>query len=134
MVILQHSRCGLSLAVALLSVALAGCSKSAGTPVKGRVSYKGSPISGASLIFYPATGRAMTTVVDADGNYATNLPAGDYTATVTLSVELPAGWKEGQPIPPAKITLPPQYTKRTQTPLKASIAAGSVQSVDFDLK
>jgi hypothetical protein len=112
----------------------AGCSKSDGTRVTGHLTYKANPVAGASLIFYPVSGRSVSAVVDADGNYVANLPSGDYTATVNLSVELPPGWKEGQPIPPQKVILPTQYTKRTQSPLKASVAAGSSQTIDFDLK
>ena len=134
MILFLHRSYGRNIALALSVVTIAGCSKSAGTSVSGHVTYKGNPVSSASLIFYPGTGRAITTVVDPEGNYAANLPAGDYTATVTLSVNLPPGWKEGDPIPPAKVVLPPQYTKRTQTPLKATIAPGSAQTVDFDLK
>jgi hypothetical protein len=119
----------------LIGLSVIGCGKGTGeTAVSGRATYKGAPISNAALIFFPGVGRSTNVTSDADGNYSTSLTPGEYTVTVMIGVELPPGWKEGQPIPRQKIMLPPQYGKRTQTPLKATVAAGQSDPINFDLK
>jgi hypothetical protein len=126
----------LLLPTALLSAVLAtgaiGCGQaSSGVPVDGHVSYHGQPIAHGALMFFPARGRAITTATDAAGHYALELAPGEYAVTVNLSVKLPAGWKEGDPIPPPEIDLPTEYTMRIKTPLKATVAAGGEQVNDF---
>jgi len=58
-------------AFALLAVVivLAGCGGGGPdlVPVKGKVTYKGQPLSGASVTFHPATGPLATGTTDASG-------------------------------------------------------------------
>jgi hypothetical protein len=84
-------------------------------------------------MFYPARGRAITAATDAAGDYTVELAPGDYAVTVNLSVKLPSGWKEGDPVPPQSVILPAEFTTRINTPLKATIAASGDEPIDFVL-
>jgi hypothetical protein len=59
---------------------------------------------------------------------------GEYTAIVLIGVNPPKGYKEGDPIPPPKIALPEIYTSAAKSPLKATVAAGKSEPIDFELK
>ena len=120
---------------ALLAATLVGCQKpSSGVPVHGRVSYQAQPIESCGLMFYPEHGRTVATSTDAAGEYHATLPPGDYAVTVNISVKPPAGWKEGDPIPPPKFVLPDKYTNRVKSILKAGVKPDQTDAIDFDLK
>lgn len=128
----------LALASCILAVVLAasasGCGEaSSGVPVSGHVSYQGEPIVHGAVMFFPERGRAIAAATDAAGDYTVELAPGDYAVTVNLSVRLSAGWKEGDPVPPQSVKLPSEYTTRVNTPLKATIAAGGNEPIDFVL-
>jgi hypothetical protein len=123
-----------TLLVTLYATGIAGCGRdSSGVPVQGAVSYNGRPIAQGALLFFPPRGRAIATSTNAAGKYTVTLPPGQYDVTVNVSVQLPDGWKEGDPIPPQEIVLPTQYTTRIKTPLQATVAASGEQSIDFAL-
>lgn len=123
-----------ALLVAVLAAGSSGCGQaSSGLPISGHVSYQGQPIAHGALMFFPAHGRAITTATDADGHYAVELAPGDYAVTVNLSIKLPAGWKEGDPTPQQEVVLPAEYTTRIKTPLKATVATGGNEPIDFAL-
>ena len=113
---------------------LAGCgSAPSGVPVTGHVSYQGAPVN-AAVTFFPESGRSVVASTSESGDYSATLPAGEYVVAISLGVKLPAGWKEGNPIPPPKVVLPPQYTSRVKSPLKASVQPGQSEPINFDLK
>jgi hypothetical protein len=126
---------GVGLVLVLLAAAV-GCG--GGAPeatVEGRVAYQGQPIAGGALTFYPASGRPITAPLSQDGAYSCRLPPGEYRVTVTVGVTLPPGWKEGDPVPPPAVVVPPRYGSRLETPLSATVPAeGGAQTVDFTLK
>jgi hypothetical protein len=119
----------------IVVVGASSCKKSSGAiPVHGRLAYRGEALKSARITFFPSTGRPVTAGV-AQGEYETELPPGDYTVVINIGTELPAGFKEGDPLPPPpKIALPPQYSTRAQSALKATIKSGQDQPIDFDLK
>lgn len=120
---------------AVLSTSTMGCGQaSSGVPVKGHVSYKGTPIAHGALTFFPEQGRAIATATDAAGDYAVELSPGDYDVIVNVSVKLPSGWKEGDPVPQQEFVLPAEYTTRARSPLKAMVTADQQQPIDFALK
>lgn len=124
-----------ALALALAVFFSSGCgSESGDVSVTGKVTYKGQPLPSASLSFYPTDGSAvMATVVN--GEYEAKLPAGDYRVTVTQGAPmLPAGWKDGDPIPKQAIVLPPNFESRVNTPLTATVAADQSAPVDFAME
>ena len=112
----------------------AGCGGSAdGVPVSGTVTYRGQPFSNASITFYPASGRPVSAAIS-DGEYSAVLEPGDYKVTISLGVNLPPGWKEGDPIPPREIVLPQQYSSVLHTQLTATIGEDQSEPVDFKLE
>ncbi len=111
-----------------------GCNKSAGkVPVHGRVSFHGEPLGSASVTFFPKSGRPIGAAI-LHGEYKTELTPDEYTVALDIAPEFPKGFKEGDPLPPPKITLPEEYTTRTKSTLKATVKAGQDQPIDFDLK
>ena len=120
---------------AVLATSAMGCGKaSSGVSVNGHVSYRGQPIAQGALTFFPEHGRAMATATDAAGHYAIELAPGEYAVTVNLSVKLPAGWKEGDPVPEQKLVLPAKYTTRVRSTLTATVAENQQQPIDFALE
>jgi len=120
--------------VAMLTTRIVGCGRALNdVPVKGRVSYQGQPIAHGALMFFPPHGRAVVAPTNEAGEYVVQLAPGQYDVTVNASVQLPAGWKEGDPVPPQETVLPTLYTTRVKTPLKATVAASGTQSIDFVL-
>jgi hypothetical protein len=112
----------------------AGCGNSAdGVSVNGTVTYRGQPFSNASITFYPATGRPVSAAIT-EGQYSAQLQPGDYKVTVSLGVNLPPGWKEGDPVPPREIVLPERYTSVLHTQLAATVAADQSEPIDFALQ
>jgi hypothetical protein len=123
----------LCLLAALVSVG--GCGqKSDRVSVDGQITYRGAPVPKAAVTFFPNNGRPVTAPVSDQGQYQIELLPGDYVATVNLSTELPPGFKEGDPIPPPKIVLPPVYTTRAKSPLKATVSASQSEPIDFALE
>jgi hypothetical protein len=112
-----------------------GCGEqSAGVSVQGRVTYRGEPLPSGAITFFPATGRPTSAAISPDGDYTIELPPGDYVVVVNVGADLPTGFKEGDPIPPPKIVLPPEYTTRTRSSLKATVSEADQQPINFELK
>jgi hypothetical protein len=121
--------------VAVLPLTLAGCpSKSSGVRITGNTSYKGQPIPGGVIMFYPTEGRAVSASITADGSYSVDLNPGNYVVTVDVGIERPPGFKEGDKLPPAKMVLPMEYTTRTRSKLTASVTKEGNRTIDFPLK
>lgn len=112
----------------------AGCGSDGGAvPVAGTVTYRGQPFSNASITFYPAAGRPVGAAI-VDGAYSTELLPGDYKVTVSLGVNLPPGWKEGDPVPPREMTLPDRYSSVLHTTLAAKVTDVQGEPIDFPLQ
>ena len=121
--------------VLIAAVSGTGCDKaSSGISVSGHASYRGEPLAKGLISFFPATGRVVSAPIADDGSYELSLEPGDYTVTVSLGVELPPGFKEGDRVPPPKVVLPDQYSVRAKSTLKATVAPGHAEPLDFDLK
>jgi hypothetical protein len=103
------------------------------TSFDGQVTYQESPIARGAVMFFPAEGRPTSTTTDESGRYTARLAHGEYQVTVNTSVQLPPGWQEGDPIPPHKFQLPPQYTTRVRTPLVTTVTDAGAEPTDFDL-
>lgn len=113
---------------------LVGCGSDGGAvAVSGTVTFRGQPFSNASITFYPAAGPPVGAAI-VDGEYSTALLPGDYKVTVSLGVNLPPGWKEGDPVPPREMTLPDRYTSVLHTALTAKVSDGQREPIDFALQ
>jgi hypothetical protein len=118
----------------LLAISTTGCQKSSSAvPVHGSISLHGQPLASGSVTFFPKTGRPIGAAVS-NGEYKTQLMPDEYTVTLDVAPEFPKGFKEGDPLPTQKVTIPEEYTSRAKSTLKASVKAGQSEPVDFDLK
>jgi hypothetical protein len=129
-----------------------GCSSSnpLGTvPVRGKVTYKGQPVAGATVTFVgEGNAKTATAITADDGHYA--LATLDYTgampgqyAVLVEKIETPpelmrtvsmeeAAKNAGKPLPQPKKLLPAKYGDAAKTPLHFEVKAG--QTNDFDLQ
>lgn len=116
-------------------VCVSGCGEANNDPtVQGTVTYAGQLITDGALSFFPTSGRPTTVPLESDGTYTSQLAPGDYRVTVVVSVRPPAGWKEGDPMPKPAVELPLRYSSRAKTPLRATVAAGQTEPIDFALQ
>jgi hypothetical protein len=128
----------ISMSLSFLSAVVlsaAGCGGSSETvSVSGQVSYQGEPVPGGAITFFPAAGRPVIAAISDGGEYSAELrPHGEYVVVVNVGTDLPPGYQEGDPLPPPKIVLPPMYTTRVKSDLRAVVAEGSAQTIDFQL-
>jgi hypothetical protein len=116
------------------AVLSAGCGTTDGAvPVSGNVTFRGQPLSNASITFYPASGRPVSAAIT-EGEYGAQLQPSDYKVTVSLGVDLPPGWKEGDPVPPRDIVLPERYSSMLHTQLSANVNEDQSEPIDFKLE
>jgi hypothetical protein len=113
-----HRSCGLALGVALWMV-VAGCDRSGLNlaPVEGVVTYKGSPLQGAAILFRPESGPFATGTTDANGRFILKTAnhegalVGDHkviiTKTETIVKQIPG---ERLPRYDTKYLIPPKYS------------------------
>jgi hypothetical protein len=121
--------------LALLFSSVAGCGgASFGVPIQGHVSYRGEAISHGTLTFFPVSGRPISASLSSDGEYIDRLPPGQYRVTITVGVDMPDGWKEGDPVPSPNVVLPSKYTVRSRSPLKMTVAENLDMPIDFALE
>lgn len=114
---------------------LVGCAETRnGMSVGGKVTFQGQPITNGTVSFFPTSGRAVNLAISTEGTYSGQLPVGNYRVAINVSVNLPDGWKEGDPVPPPPIMLPPQYTSRARTPLAATVTDPQTSGIDFSLE
>jgi hypothetical protein len=124
----------LSPILAAAALFLAGCGESSNkVSIAGHVTYQGQPLANGSIAFYPAAGRPVIAGLSVDGAYSTELDPGDYTVTVDTASQLPPGFHEGDPVPPPKLVLPPEYTTRAKSKLTASVKEGQTEPINFAL-
>jgi hypothetical protein len=115
-----------------------GCEEGAdATDVSGNVTYRTQPLANGSVTFYPESGQPVSVGLDAAGLYSAELPPGQYRVAIQAAgIQVPEGWKEGDPEPPpAKLILPPQYSERAKTSLHITVDGdGAPQTENFHLK
>lgn len=139
----------------LLCCSAVGCGKSglSGTiRAKGKVTYKGQPVEGATVVFSPVdqTGRAASGLTDAQGNFnLTTLEAGDgalagqYKVSISKTTtagkanmtpdEARATLSSGKPtLLPRDEGLPVKY-KNDAGGLTAEVTSGGKNDFTFDL-
>ena len=112
-----------------------GCGDSANAvKVQGRASYRGEAITNGTVTFFPASGRPVVAALSGEGEYTAELTPGDYVVAIMIGATPPEGYKEGDPLPPPKFTLPDEYTVRAKSTLKVSVKAGQSEPINFELK
>ena len=127
-------RCKWTFAVVSLAAAsILGCGDGGATAVTGRATYRGQPLAGGTVMFHPQSGHPVSVGIEASGNYAVELPPGEYRVAITAAgVQVPPGWKEGDPPPPPpKLVLPAEYSQRTKTVLSLTVPPGGEPFIFF---
>ncbi len=149
---MKKARLALLLPLAV-AVALVGCSanKAPSAKATGKVTYKGQPVTGGSMQFFPKEGGSYSAVLKSDGTYqATQLPTGEMTVTVETESanknrEMPSyGGKKTMSSPPPPgvklgggdnvyVKIPHKYADPKTSDLKVTIKSGN-NPHDFELK
>jgi hypothetical protein len=120
-----------------LPIALTGCSGDNLAPVSGKVTFKGAPVKGGTLVFSPmGEGRPASAEIKADGTYAlgTNYPSdGALVGHHRVTFSPPAQeLTEKQRHDPKYIAPPPPYVglhpKQNETDVKAA-----TNNIDIEL-
>ena len=126
-------------------VALPGCGGSSDklktVPLAGVVTYKGSPVADADIVFYPAKGPAGNAKSDAKGAFQikTNGQAGGVVGQNKVTVVAAAT----STIPPSdgratefmnKSTVPAKYSSETTTDLVVDVPGGGNSKLQLELK
>jgi len=146
--------------LSLCILSTSACSKrsGSGTDVSGKVSFKGAPVTGGSIQFYPAKGGgSYPGTIKSDGTFSFKaIPfSGEVIVTVeTESIKYSAAemlkqQKGGDPAAMQKmmdsmkggasasavyVQIPPQYANPKTSPLKETLKEGSETRLDLVLK
>ncbi|QDV10523.1 hypothetical protein CA51_03720 [Rosistilla oblonga] len=136
-----RSTVSIAIASALL-LSTAGCGPTgkriATAPVKGKVTYKGAPVTTGTVMFIPTTGGPPATAeIQPDGTYSlkTYDPGdgavlGDHTVAVT-AMDLPAGTPE-DPVAAPTMLVPAEFGNPSTSGLTATVVEGD-NALDFNL-
>jgi hypothetical protein len=133
-------------------VLLLGCGskRTTGGSVKGTITYKGKPVNGALLRFYPQAAEKkgdFMVPVSQEGNFSGfEIPPGEYKVVVEApnipKMEPPKDadektkqkWMEAHSQDIPTIPYPDKYKKITSTDLKCTITQGKQQDLALELK
>lgn len=138
----------------IFCMGLVGCGGSGGpslTAVKGKVTYKGESLAGATVTFMPEKGTPAIGVTDASGNFTLStggLPGaveGTHRVGITkaTSTNAPANptpndmmkMMKGGKMPTAKSEIPGKYATPQMSELEATVTAdASKNNFNFELK
>jgi hypothetical protein len=132
--------------VLMLAFALAGCERGPGTlsPVRGVVSYRGSPLRGGTVVFTPdalrgASGPAAYAAIQPDGSYV--LRTGDAPGAVpgwhritVAAVEAPAAPRPGERFVVPRSLLPDKFRDPELSGLCREVKPDQDNQVDLHLE
>jgi hypothetical protein len=112
-----------------------GCGGGAASnAVQGTVSYEGKAAPFGAVFFLKSGEKQHAAQIGSDGTYKAELAPGEYQVRIDTTPPLPAGHKEGDPIPQQPRPVPEQYANFTSSGLKATINDQSdPQQLDFKL-
>ncbi|BBO35121.1 hypothetical protein [Lacipirellula parvula] len=110
-----------------------GCGASGGGVVSGVVTYNNAPVTVGMVAFSKAGSPAIGGPIAADGTYSLSLPAGEYRIRVDAPSPMPAGWKEGDPLPILPPRPVPESYARFETSGLTLQATGDAQTHDIKM-
>jgi hypothetical protein len=126
------------LASALVGTLYLGCDSDPATgDVKGKVTYKGKPVTEGTVTFLnPNEGGAAEAAIGTDGSYsASRVVIGEYVVEIKPLMEI----KDTDPgkSPPAPVEknapdIPKKYRQQGTTPLKAKVERGQ-NEINFEM-
>lgn len=123
--------------VAIAATFVAGCGRPA-TAIKGVVTLDGMAIAGATLDFFPVSGRGRVTTAktDAHGQYRTTVSPGRLSVVVlaTKVVGQIPDRSEGGMTDDIRSVAPERYRSHATTPLVADPVEGQTTTIDFALE
>src|SRR5262245_35062810 len=114
-------------AAALVAAALAGCSSGPKTgDVKGKVTFKGAPVTEGSVTFLnPKGGGDYEAKIDPDGSYAIKkVKVGEYVVEVKPPIHIvdtDPGKSPPAPVEKNMPNIPMKYRQQGSTPLKPTV-------------
>lgn len=118
--------------VLIAMASLAGCGGDGGATIDGKVTYQGQPVTSGLINFSAPGKRPIGAPLQPDGSYQLVLSPGEYQVRVDSPAPLPAGWKEGDPLPSDKDRpVPAKYANFDSSGLTATIEANGDESVDI---
>jgi hypothetical protein len=121
----------------MLLTLLFGCGQAGEktTSVQGKITYQNKPANNGVIAFLKDGSKPVSAAIQPDGAYAVQLPPGEYQVRIDAPPPMPAGWKEGQPMPPlGPRSVPDKFANFSNSGLTATVAAQSPQQLDFPLK
>ncbi len=126
-----------SLMVLFLTGCGGGSDRDATYSVKGKVIYKGSPVTQANVMFVPEHGRPASGTSDDQGEFilttysnGDGAPSGEHQVLVTkLEPASP-----NDPYATRKSLVPEKYGELKTSPLKQSVKAGENSEITIELK
>jgi hypothetical protein len=140
----------------VLFLVMMGCGKPGNAPpatVTGKVTYKGAPLTGGNMAFYPTSGEPKFASLDSAGTYEVGLPTGEVVVTIeteSLAKKYDAagygrgrGGSKGMPMSPKPegansgaapevVHIPKKYADKDKSNLKFT-ATGGKQVKDWEL-
>jgi hypothetical protein len=136
----------------ILTILAAGCggpSRPETAPTSGRVTYKGQPVAGGRIVFFPepsGAGRQAIGTIGPDGRYSlTTFRDGDGAVLGRHRVTIKATRVTGPPSPEeaadqmrrgvdlgVEWLVPKKYSRPETSPLTADVKRGD-NTIDFDL-
>lgn len=128
--------------VLVFSLALLGCGarRPITVPVSGEVRLQGRAVDGATVTFFPASGRPAHGVTDSSGCFRIRTwtaddgaAPGDYVVCVAKAVPA-AERSDNQGYVWSKNLLPEQYSQVGSTQLRATVTTGAANRFVFELK
>lgn len=123
-------------ALALGTLALAGCGSSTSAEVSGLVTVDGKALETGTVTFTTQDGSVQAAgQIGTDGRYTVaggeqGLPPGEYVATVNAAVVVESESGEAEAAP--KLLVPIKYSDASTSDLKFTLKAGS-QTIDLPL-
>jgi len=127
--------------VALAGIVLAGCGKSGGVTVSGRVTYSGEPVQAGYVTFAPADGKGPSVGGPiANGQYQVlHVPPGEKIVSVTGGgeIQFPKTSEEMEELTAKgqQLAVPPQIPANAKgNNQKVTVTSGPKQTIDLALE
>jgi len=127
------------------SLVLGGCGdgRPETIPVRGRITWNGSPVSGGRIMFYPEHGRPAMGVIGSDGHYSLDtFEPGRHRVTIHATQTAESGGPKSFAEELSGVSgvaevnlqwlVPEEYSRRETTPLTAEVVPEH-NTIDFDL-
>ena len=110
-----------------------GCSdRPDGFRVSGAVTYEGKKLDRGLVNFFAEGQRPRGGPIRADGTYECFLPAGSYRVIVSVGPELPPGYREGDPIPPQKLSVPEKFANPRTSGMVIDVSEPQTYDIRLD--